>query len=215
MGGIRAELTVESPGGCPVAQASAAGGTATSVTESVAAGPDEPVTEEFVLDRGPDAPAEAEPTPFREVFAYGDERVYRFDRPQGRTCFCACIERFGCPVRDVRARDGRLTVAFHAPDEETLRKVVSELDDRWSAVSIRRLLRSHGDPSDDDPVLVDRSELTDRQREVLETAHEMGYFEHPKGANAGEVAAALDLHPSTVTEHLAAAQGKLLASIPG
>jgi hypothetical protein len=51
MGGIRAELTVESPPDCPTARASdAAGGTARSVTKSVPADPDEPVTEEFVLD---------------------------------------------------------------------------------------------------------------------------------------------------------------------
>jgi predicted DNA binding protein len=52
--------------------------------------------------------------------------------------------------------------------------------------------------------------LTDRQREVLRTAHEMGYFEYPRGANAGEVATALDIEPSTFTEHLNAAQSKLL-----
>jgi predicted DNA binding protein len=91
--------------------------------------------------------------------------------------------------------------------------VVSELDRRWADVSVRRLLRSDDGSSGSDLVLVDRSELTDRQREVLETAHEMGYFEHPKRANGTEVAAALDLHPSTVAEHLAAAQGKLLDSI--
>ena len=45
---------------------------------------------------------------------------------------------------------------------------------------------------------------------MVETAHEMGYFEYPRGANAEEVAAELDVHPSTLAEHLAAAQAKLL-----
>ena len=215
MGGIRVELAVESPSDCPIARASAPDGTATSVTKSIPADSDEPVTEEFVLDSDLEASPEGQSASLREVFAYGDERVYRVERPQHRTCFCACIEQFGCPVREVHARDGRLTVSFHAPDEETLREVASKLDDRWPDVSIRRLLRSDEGTSGSDLVLVDRSELTDRQREVLETAHEMGYFEHPKRANATEVAAALDLHPSTVAEHLAAAQGKLLDSILG
>jgi hypothetical protein len=48
---------------------------------------------------------------------------------------------------------------------------------------------------------------------VLETAHRLGYFERPKGANAGEVADALDISRSTFTEHLAAAQTKLLDAI--
>ena len=41
----------------------------------------------------------------------------------------------------------------------------------------------------------------------------MGYFDHPKGANAGDVADALDISRSTFTEHLAAAQTKLLEAV--
>ena len=52
----------------------------------------------------------------------------------------------------------------------------------------------------------------DRQREVVRTAY-MGYFEYPKGANAGEVAAALDISRSTFAEHLAAATGKLFGAV--
>ena len=52
--------------------------------------------------------------------------------------------------------------------------------------------------------------LTDPQREALRTAYEMGYFEYPRDANASEVAAALDIQRSTFTEHLNAAQSKLL-----
>ncbi|PSQ41211.1 helix-turn-helix domain-containing protein, partial [Halobacteriales archaeon SW_12_71_31] len=67
-----------------------------------------------------------------------------------------------------------------------------------------------GEGDDGDRTLVDRDALTDRQREVLRTAYEMGYFEYPRESNATEVAAALDISPSTLAEHLAAAQGKLL-----
>ena len=90
---------------------------------------------------------------------------------------------------------------------------MSGLREQYPNLDVRRLLRSRSSVSDRSLVFVDRSELTDRQREVLETAHEMGYFEHPKGANAGEVAAALGITTSTFTEHLSAAQKKLLGSI--
>ena len=62
-------------------------------------------------------------------------------------------------------------------------------------------------------MFVNRGALTDRQLEVLETAHEMGYFERPKGANASHIAAALDISQSTLTEHLVTAQRKLLDDI--
>ncbi|GAB3684603.1 hypothetical protein GCM10028857_13820 [Salinarchaeum chitinilyticum] len=64
-------------------------------------------------------------------------------------------------------------------------------------------------------VEVDVDQLTDRQLEVLETAHDMGYYQYPRGANASEVAEALDICPSTLAEHLAAAQSKLLADVLG
>jgi len=199
------------------------GSAASSVTKSVPRDPSEPVTEEFVVDVTPEASAAASqsddsgasnpPDDLEEVFSYGTERVYRFERSQDRTCFCECIEQFGCPVRDVHSRDGALTVSFHAPDVDTLRSVVSKLDERWSGVSVDRLVRSGEDRQGEELVLVDRSELTDRQREVLETAHEMGYFEYPKDANAGEVADALDIDASTFAQHLAAGQQKLLTAI--
>jgi predicted DNA binding protein len=94
-----------------------------------------------------------------------------------------------------------------------LQGVITTLRAEFSQVDIRRLLRTRGDQSHHDLVFVDRGRLTERQREVLRTAHEMGYFERPKGANAGEVAAALGISRSTFTEHLSAAQTKLLDAI--
>ena len=59
-------------------------------------------------------------------------------------------------------------------------------------------------------VPVDARQLTDRQREVLTTAHGIGYFEYPQGVDAGEVTSELDTGPSTFIKHLNAAQSKLL-----
>ena len=62
-------------------------------------------------------------------------------------------------------------------------------------------------------MIVDRGVLTDRQREVLRVAFEMGYFERPRETNAEAVAAALGIAPSTLAEHLAAAQSKLTDAV--
>lgn len=53
-------------------------------------------------------------------------------------------------------------------------------------------------------------DLTARQREVIETAWEMGYYEVPKAVSADEIAAELDLDSSTVNEHLQRAERNLL-----
>jgi len=56
-------------------------------------------------------------------------------------------------------------------------------------------------------------ELTDRQREVVETAWELGYYEVPRAVSAEEIAAELELDSSTVNEHLQRAERNLLGQL--
>lgn len=52
--------------------------------------------------------------------------------------------------------------------------------------------------------------LTDRQREVIQTAYDMGYYEVPRTTTTEAVADELDLDDSTVAEHLQRAERNLL-----
>jgi len=203
--GLRVELTIDSPEACPVADASnRTDGPVTNVTRSTGS---ETVVEEFTAPRGSDVGETAD-----RIFENGDETRYQFRRDPEQDCFCDAIETFDCAVSDIQAEDGQLVVTVHVDDAEQVRTVVAELRDVFGEVALRSL-HQNGDGTLDDAVLVDRGQLTARQREVLETAHEMGYFEYPKGANAGEVAEALDISVSTLAEHLAAAQTKMLGDV--
>lgn len=53
--------------------------------------------------------------------------------------------------------------------------------------------------------------LTDRQREVIRTAWDMGYYEVPRAVSTDDVAADLGLDDSTVSEHLQRAEHNLLS----
>ncbi|WP_435332994.1 helix-turn-helix domain-containing protein [Haloarchaeobius sp. TZWWS8] len=57
--------------------------------------------------------------------------------------------------------------------------------------------------------------LTDRQREVLETAAELGYYEVPREVTRCEIAEALDCSTSTVDEHIRKAESRLLSALVG
>ena len=218
--GIRAEIRVGSPSDCPIAGVSEkndAPSRSVSRTSSVRS---PMVTEEVVfdsehLDEAGDSDGDEEGMRMNEVFSYGSETVYRFSREKGRGCACERVEGFGYPIVDTHTRDGDLFLTFHVPDTEALKRVMNRLGERYPDVEVRRLIRSETDEEARDLVLVDRSELTGKQEEALRTAHETGYFEHARGANAGEVADELGVSTSTFTEHLAAAQRKLMRNILG
>ncbi|MFC4990077.1 MULTISPECIES: helix-turn-helix domain-containing protein [Saliphagus] len=57
------------------------------------------------------------------------------------------------------------------------------------------------------------SSLTDRQREVLTAAYELGYYERPRRASQEAIAAELGLAPSTVGEHLRKGERRLIADL--
>lgn len=58
--------------------------------------------------------------------------------------------------------------------------------------------------------------LTERQREILETATAMGYYDVPREATTEDVADRLDLAPVTVGEHLRKIESRVLTEIvPG
>jgi hypothetical protein len=210
MTGVRAEVEVSEPGSCPVASVSeSAEGSVGSVSWTAS---DDAVTEEFTVEADAESvsPGDVEP-----VFDYGSETVYQFERKQG-DCVCEVVESVDCPIADVRAESGSLVLTLHLDEMADLRTLVAALRDQFGGVGVRYLAQTGAETAEgSDLVPVDRGRLTDRQVEVLETAYEMGYFEYPRDSNATEVAAALDIRPSTFTEHLSAAQSKLLDDLLG
>lgn len=209
--GIRATVTFTGQGLCPITDLSrkedtTIDSTATNVWSAKTA---DCVTEFSMA-------AEYDPDPedeFETVFSHGGTQRYRYVHKGEATCPCESIGEFGCPIVRYVARNGTLTLVFHATDYEQLQELVAELRDRFPGVNIERLVRSPNGEQPGDSVLIDKGKLTSRQLEVLETAHEMGYFERPRRSNATEVAKDLDINPSTLSEHLAAAQSKILGDL--
>jgi predicted DNA binding protein len=206
--GVRAELAVGGSA-CPLAGLSADRAAPVSdVTWTRAS--DGSVTEEFRIPSESVADADdgelADATPVMDV---GDERVYQFQRDATDPCACEVVEELGVPVTDVRAAEGSLLVTLHVDSADRLRAVVEDLREVADSVSVRYLVHGGTDGDDERTAVVDVGRLTGRQREVVETAVEMGYFEYPRSATATEVAEALDIDVSTFAEHLALAQAKL------
>lgn len=208
MTGLRVELAIGAPSGCPVTKTTARAETAArEITWSTAG---DRTVEQFTAQAGHvDPPGNVE-----AVFQYDDEGVYQFDQQSGALCPCKQIERDGYPVNDVRAEGGTLYVTLHLDGRDALSDVLNSLREDFSEISIRTIAQAEtGTHQQPEFVPINRGELTDRQQEVLQTALDMGYFEYPRQANASDVADELGICPSTLAEHMAAAQSKLLSGL--
>ncbi|MFB6095742.1 MAG: helix-turn-helix domain-containing protein [Halodesulfurarchaeum sp.] len=91
--------------------------------------------------------------------------------------------------------------------QEEINESVAAFDEAGVTPLLHRLtdFEGSGTPSVDS--------LTDRQREVLETAYSMGYYEIPRSASTEEVAEAVGLDPSTVAEHLQRAEHNVMGRV--
>lgn len=208
--GIRATVKFTAPDGCPIAQFSKTAETAVDqVSTSVSLPESTGSVTEFLAD--------ADHTPDDEdsepIFSYGNVNLYRTSHGGDERCPCECLGQFGCPVHRYIAEDGDLIIVFHAETFEQLQDVMADLRDRFPSVDVQRLLQPPLEGSPDENVFVNRGKLTERQREVLQIAYEMGYFERPKQANATEIAAELGIAQSTFTEHLVTAQRKIFDDV--
>jgi len=204
---VRVELVVGHPGECPVATVSEeCAATVSGVSRCCDCGGDNAVTEFTVRGDQPDR------SDLDAVFTTASGTRYRDCGATCRDCVVSVLETFDCPVTDIHAEHGDLHLVFYAPTVDRLRDIVAAARKTYGDVTVRQLTAS-GDLGGREPVVMDAGQLTDRQREVLTTAYEMGYFEHPKEANASDVAEALGVAPSTVAEHFAAAQRKLVGAL--
>ncbi|MEF8812781.1 MAG: helix-turn-helix domain-containing protein [Halovenus sp.] len=204
MAGVRAELVVPNADRCPVAEASTdTDGPVTGIARAERA--NGTVVEQFTADTAVDVG--------KQVFDYGTQTVYEFERSNDEPCVCEVIERGVGPITGTDARDGDLHVTLHAADMTALRDILARLEEEFGQIRIEYLVRGRENAEEAEVVPVDVRKLTDRQREVLQTAHRMGYFEYPRQANAGEVGDELGIGTSTFTEHLNAAQSKLLEEL--
>ncbi len=101
--------------------------------------------------------------------------------------------------------DGQLHVGLIG-EEETVRRVIDEIPDPVR-VELEQL-------SDYDPKRRELpSLLTSRQREMLDTAVRLGYYEVPRDATHEDIADELGVSTTTVGEHLRKIEARMLTEI--
>ena len=111
--------------------------------------------------------------------------------------------------------DGRAEVVCEMPVGEDIDSLVARITDSFPETTLvskterERSADSTRQTADDMLADAFREELTDRQRQVLRACLHGGYFESPRRSTATEIADALSLTQTTVSQHLRKAQQKL------
>ena len=88
--------------------------------------------------------------------------------------------------------------------------VIAETIEQYRAAGLSpELQRLGGYAGRSDPL----EKLTDRQREVISLAHQVGYYDVPRQVSIDDIATEIELDPSTVAEHLQRAERNLLTDL--
>lgn len=134
----------------------------------------------------------------------GDDTCRYRHTPVADACPCLVFERHDC-ISDIEsASDGRLRFSLVVPDRETLRSIIGDLREAGTSVAVERI-RQEGDGGQ-----LGGSTLTEKQREALALAVELGYYDQPRGATLDDLAERLGISRSGVSQRLNAIERKLV-----
>ncbi|WP_224337908.1 bacterio-opsin activator domain-containing protein [Haloprofundus halobius] len=123
------------------------------------------------------------------------------------------LTELGALPREIRGIEGQGRLVAEIPAEASPSEVVETFLQEYPDASLLSKREKDGiAPRFPDAEFrqVLQKHLTDRQREVLKTAFEAGYYEWPRECTGEDVAAELDITSATFSEHIQAAERKLL-----
>jgi len=116
-------------------------------------------------------------------------------------------------ITNARLCDGDFEITIRVPIGTELRSVLDGARTKYP--DLRLISQTTVTPSTQtaaDTVASVTTELTDRQREVLEVGYYAGFFEWPRNTTGDELAELMGVTPATVHHHLRHGQQKLLAA---
>ena len=142
------------------------------------------------------------------------ESLYLFEFAVESPPVVAELAEQGAETRDVVVEPTHATVTATHPATTETRRVVAAVQDAYPGtdlLSVRERERPPASRQDFLATLDDR--LTDRQATALRKGYLGGFFDWPRDVSGEELAASMDISPSTFHQHLRAGERKLLAAI--
>jgi predicted DNA binding protein len=129
-----------------------------------------------------------------------------------RKCVCHVMTDCGCVPHLEEYRQDGIRIGTHLSDREVLDRLVEGLREISDRVDLRRLSRRGPDCSAE-PITVDLSALTEKQRDAAILAVSRGYYRTPRRISAGQLAEELDITKSALSQRLSAVESKLATAV--
>ena len=126
----------------------------------------------------------------------------------------SALADYGAETRAMTISGNTATVTAEFAAEADVRSVVDALGERFQHVELLAY-RERERPTRTKQEFASNlmSELTDRQRTAIRKAYVGGFFEWPRDTSGEDLAASMDISPSTYHQHLRAAQRKVFTEI--
>ncbi|MFC4987643.1 bacterio-opsin activator domain-containing protein [Saliphagus infecundisoli] len=138
-----------------------------------------------------------------------EEGSYGFElEADGAVPLVETLAGYGGRLSSATIADGDCRFVVELPEGADTRRLIDALESGYETSYVAKRTTSREAPAFPGTALLDRR-LTERQREVLETATYAGYFEWPRATTGEEVAERLRIAPATFAQHLRAAERKL------
>ncbi|TYL38750.1 bacterio-opsin activator [Natronococcus pandeyae] len=142
----------------------------------------------------------------------GDAGVRFVGGPVHDRCICPVFRSHEYVASIERVEHGSLEVELTVLDRATLETIVDGLRATGATVRLRRITAPCGE-SEESWIEIEASGITAKQREAVLIAVEEGYYETPRRADLEDLADALDVSKSAVSQRLSAVESNLITSL--
>lgn len=143
-----------------------------------------------------------------------DEDESVFEAAITEESFVATLLDHGAVPQTITAEDGNGRVVVSLPTQADVREFIEMLQTKHGDLELTaRRTRDRTARTDGDFKATFEERITDRQREVLQTAYFSGFFDTPRKSTGEEIGDALGVSQPTVNHHLRACQRELLGML--
>jgi len=145
-----------------------------------------------------------------ETEAHSDEEsgIVRFKQPVGN-CSCPAFWKHDCFPRAQAIDEGTAIIETYVADRETLRALVADIRETGRSVRIRKLTAIDETENPTEFRLFDVGTFSKMEREMLEYAVEMGYYDADRKVSLGDIAETFGVTKQCCSDRLGSAEAKM------